>query len=89
MSRKLAQEKMNGIMLSLLQLLLTIILFILLLVFRHFSLIVYAPLLIICMGCFMFTFLSQQSKVHRITGRYVALGSDLLLVIAIISCFVF
>ena len=87
MMRKQFAEKFRGIILSLIQLLLTIVLLSLLLIYKHFSLYAYIAITIICFILFIFTFLSQQSKYYRLLGRYVALGADFLLIIASVACF--
>ncbi len=88
MMRKQFAEKFRGIILSLIQLLLTIVLLSLLLIFKHFSLYTYIAITIVCFILFIFTFLSQQSRYYRLLGRYVALGADFLLFIACIACFI-
>lgn len=88
MKRKPFIEKITGIILSLIQLLLTIVLLCLLLIFKYFSVYTFIALIIVCFALFIFTFLSQQSKYYRLLGRYIAIGADFLLLIACIACFV-
>lgn len=88
MTHKSFAEKLRGIILSLIQLLLTIVLLILLLIFKHFSVYTFIALTVVFFSLFIFTFLSQQSKYYRLLGRYIALGADFLLFIACIACFV-
>ncbi len=88
MMRKQSAEKFRGIILSLIQLLLTIVLLCLLLIFKYFSVYTFIALTIVCFALFIFTFLSQQSKYYRLLGRYIAIGADFLLLIACIACFV-
>ena len=83
------REKFTGILLSFIQLLLTIILLILLLIFKHITLYPYIVLVFVLFIAFTCTFLSQQSKVHRLIGRYISLGINFILLIAIVACFIF
>lgn len=86
--KNILKEKLIGIILCFIQLLLSIIILSLLLIYKHFSLPLYISLAFILFGGFAGTFLSQQSKHFRMAGRYIALGLDLILIVGCITCFV-
>lgn len=86
--KSILKEKLIGISLCLLQLLLTIILLSLLLIFKILSRPLFIFLAAVLFCGFAINFLSQQSRRYRITGKFVALGLDLLLIVSCIMCFV-
>lgn len=82
------KEKLVGLFFCFIQLLLTIVLLSLLLIFKHFTIPYFILLAFALLVCFVFTFLSQQSRNHRLMGRYIAIGSDMLLLASCILCFI-
>jgi cobalamin biosynthesis protein CobD/CbiB len=85
--KNILKEKLTGIILCLVQLLLTMVLLSFLLVFKFFDLPVFITLAFILFAVFAGTFLSQQSKNYRMAGKYIALGLDLILIVSCITCF--